>query len=136
MRYLLDTNICIYLIKKQFPDIIPRLLQVGFDKVAISSITIAELEYGVANSSKSQQAQLALLQFIIPFEIIDFTVDAASWYGRIRKELKTKGLPIGAMDMLIAAIALANDLSLVTNNEREFRRIAGLKIENWASPGA
>jgi tRNA(fMet)-specific endonuclease VapC len=131
VKYLLDTNICIYLIKKQYPEVITRLLKVGFDTIGISTITIAELEYGVANSSRSTEAQSALLEFILPFEILDFTYAAASVYGKIRKELKTKGLPISDMDMLIAAVALANELIVVTNNEKEFRRISGLKIENW-----
>lgn len=131
MKYLLDTNICIYLIKKQYPEIISRLLRVGFDKIGISTITIAELEYGVANSNHFMEAHAALLEFILPFEILDFNYGAASFYGKIRKELKDKGQPISDMDMLIASIAMANDLIVVTNNEKEFKRISGLNIENW-----
>jgi tRNA(fMet)-specific endonuclease VapC len=131
MKYLLDTNICIYLIKKQYPEIISRLLRVGFDKIGISIITIAELEYGVANSNHFMEAHTALLEFILPFEILDFNYGAASFYGKIRKELKDKGQPISDMDMLIASIAMANELIVVTNNEKEFKRISGLKIENW-----
>ena len=129
MKYLLDTNICIYLIKKQYPEILSKLLRVGFDKIAISTITLAELEYGVKNSTR--RVQTALLEFILPFEILDFDYSAASCYGKIRKELKDKGQPISDMDMLIASIVIANELILVTNNEKEFRRISGLKIENW-----
>ena len=99
MKYLLDTNICIYLIKKQYPEIISRLLRVGFDKIGISTITIAELEYGVANSNHFMEAHAALLEFILPFEILDFNYGAASFYGKIRKELKDKGQPISDMDM-------------------------------------
>jgi len=131
MKYLLDTNICIYLIKKQYPEILSKLLKVGFDKIGISTITLAELEFGVANSTRSVEAQTALLEFILPFEVLDFGYNAASFYGRIRKELKDKGQPISDMDMLIAAIAMANELIVVTNNEKEFKRITGLKIENW-----
>ncbi len=131
MKYLLDTNICIYLIKKQYPKILSKLLKVGFARIGISTITLAELEYGAANSSRSAEAQAALLGFILPFEILDFSYNAASFYGRIRKELKDKGQPISDMDMLIAAVAMANELIAVTNNEEEFRRISGLKIENW-----
>jgi tRNA(fMet)-specific endonuclease VapC len=131
VKYLLDTNICIYLIKKQHPEIVSKLLKVGFDRIGISTITLAELEFGVANSSRSIEAQTALLEFILPFEILDFTYNAASFYGRIRKELKDKGQPIGDMDMLIAAVAMANELIIVTNNEKEFRRISGLKVDNW-----
>jgi tRNA(fMet)-specific endonuclease VapC len=131
MKYLLDTNICIYLIKRQYPEILSKLLRVGFDKIGISTITLAELEYGVANSNRSFEAQTALLEFILPFEILDFNYTAASFYGKIRKELKDKGRPISDMDMLIASIAMANELIVVTNNEKEFKRISELKIENW-----
>ena len=131
MKYLLDTNICIYLIKKQFPEILSKLLKVGFDRIAISTITVAELEYGVCNSSRSVEAQTALLEIILPFTILDFSYNAASVYGRIRKELKAKEQPISDMDMLIASVAMANELIVATNNEKEFRRISGLKIENW-----
>ena len=131
MKYLLDTNICIYLIKKQYPEILSKLLRVGFGKIGISTITLAELEYGVANSNRTFEVQTALLEFILPFEILDFNYSAASFYGKIRKELKDKGRPISDMDMLIAAVAMANGLIIVTNNEKEFRRISGLKIENW-----
>jgi tRNA(fMet)-specific endonuclease VapC len=131
VKYLLDTNICIYLIKKQYPEILSKLLRVGFDRISISTITLAELEFGVANSARSAEAQAALLEFILPFEILDFGYNAASFYGRIRKELKDKGQPISDMDMLIAAVAMANERAVVTNNEREFRRISGLKVENW-----
>ena len=131
MKYLLDTNICIYLIKKQYPEILSKLLRVGFGKIGISTITLAELEYGVANSNRTFEVQTALLEFILPFEILDFNYTAASFYGKIRKELKDKGQPISDMDMLIASIAMANDLVIVTNNEKEFKRISGLKIENW-----
>jgi Predicted nucleic acid-binding protein, contains PIN domain len=131
VKYLLDTNICIYLIKKQYPEILSKLLRVGFGKIGISTITLAELEYGVANSNRTFEVQTALLEFILPFEILDFNYTAASFYGKIRKELKDKGQPISDMDMLIASIAMANDLVIVTNNEKEFKRISGLKIENW-----
>lgn len=131
MKYLLDTNICIYLIKNQYPEVLSKLLRVGFDKIGISTITLAELEYGVANSNRTFEVQTALLEFILPFEILDFNYSAASFYGKIRKELKDKGQPISDMDMLIASIAMANELIMVTNNEKEFKRISGLKIENW-----
>ncbi|MFA6572006.1 MAG: type II toxin-antitoxin system VapC family toxin [Bacteroidota bacterium] len=133
MKYLLDTNICIYIIKKQYPEVLSKLTSVGFSKISISTITIAELEYGVANSQKSMEAQTALLEFLMPFDTLDFNSAAASYYGRIRKELKDKATPISDMDMLIAAIAMANELTLVTNNEKEFKRISGLKVENWKS---
>jgi len=131
MKYLLDTNICIYLIKKKSPEIIHKLDKVGFENVFLSTITLAELEYGVANSNRPQEAQVALLEFSIPFSVLDFTSSAAHCYGRIRKKLKDKGQPIGEMDMLIASIAMANNLTLVTNNEKEFIRISDLCVVNW-----
>jgi tRNA(fMet)-specific endonuclease VapC len=131
VKFLLDTNICIYIIKKQHPEVITRLIKVGFTKIAISTITIAELEYGVSNSQRPFEAQTALLEFLMPFETLDFNSSAASCYGKIRKELKDKGTPVSDMDMLIASVAMTNELILVTNNEREFKRISGLKIENW-----
>ena len=134
MKYLLDTNICIYIIKRKYPEILSHLLKVGFKNIAISTITVAELEYGVANSTRSFEAQSALMEFILPFEILDFTSTAASFYGRIRKELFQKGTPISDMDMLISATALAHNLIVVTNNENEFRRISSLKVENWKNP--
>jgi tRNA(fMet)-specific endonuclease VapC len=129
MKYILDTNICIYIIKNKFVSIASKINQIGFDEIAVSSITIAELEYGVANSSQSEKSKEALLQFLLPFEILDFDPESAMYYGKIRKDLK-KNL-IGTMDMLIASIAMANNLIVVTNNEKEFKRIPGLKIENW-----
>ena len=133
MKYLLDTNICIYIIKKQYPEVVAKLVKTGFENIAISSITLAEMEFGAANSNRSFEAQAALLEFILPFEILDFNSDAASCYGKIRKELKDKGQPISDMDLLIASIAMTNNLTLVTNNEKEFRRIPELKVENWKS---
>jgi len=131
MKYLLDTNICIYLIKRNSPEIIHKLDKVSFENIFLSTITIAELEYGVANSNRTQEAQVALLEFCIPFTVLDFTSSAAHCYGRIRKELKDKGQPIGEMDMFIASIAMANNLTLVTNNEKEFNRISDLRVDNW-----
>lgn len=131
MKYLLDTNICIYLIKRKSPEIIHELEKVGFENVYLSTITVAELEYGVANSCRQQEAQVALLEFMLSFTVLDFTQSSANCYGRIRKELKDKGEPIGEMDMLIASIALANNLTIVTNNEREFTRISNLHVTNW-----
>ncbi|MGE5671195.1 MAG: type II toxin-antitoxin system VapC family toxin [Fibrobacterota bacterium] len=100
MKYLLDTNICIYLIKRKSPEIIHELEKVGFENVYLSTITVAELEYGVANSCRQQEAQIALLEFILSFTVLDFTQSSANCYGRIRKEVKDKGEPIGEMDSL------------------------------------
>ncbi len=131
MMYLLDTNICIYIIKNQYLEIINKLDKVGIDKIGVSSVTIAEMEYGIAKSLKPKEAEAKLYEFLVPFEIYDFTISSARYYGRIRAELTKFGTPIGPMDMLIASIALSNEMTLVTNNVKEFERIRNLKIENW-----
>jgi len=132
MKYLLDTNICIYIIKKQPVSVIHRLTQTSIDDIAISVITYSELEYGVSKSQHQTRNKIALMQFLAPFTILPFNELAAENYGEIRADLENKGKPIGNMDLLIAAHALAADLVLVTNNQNEFDRIPGLKIENWS----
>jgi len=132
MRYLFDTNICIYILKRRYLGILDRITEVGPANVAVSSITIAEMEYGIAKSSKAAEAEARLYAFLLPFTIVDFDVKAARQHGRIRRDLCKVGTPIGVMDMLISAIAIANDMTLVTNNVREFERVGGLRLENWA----
>jgi tRNA(fMet)-specific endonuclease VapC len=131
MRYLLDTNICIYIIRHHPPQVIDRLKACGIGDVAISSITLAELEYGVAKSSRPEQNREALLNFAAPLEIIPFDDQASVHYGEIRAGLERSGQPIGAMDLLIAAHARSIPLTLATNNTREFARIPRLLVENW-----
>lgn len=132
MKYLLDTNICIYIIKNKPEKVKKRLMQIPEGDIALSSITVAELYYGVEKSSKHEQNMIALLQFLMPFKIYDFTSKEALIYGKLRTELERKGKLIGAMDLLIGSIAVSNELILVTNNEKEFKRIKSLRIENWA----
>jgi len=132
MKYILDTNICIYLIKKKPVTVLNRLFKVKINEVGISSITLSELEYGVTKSSYPDKNRVALLEFASFFEIYDCDAGAAREYGIIRADLDRKGKVIGAMDMLIAAQAISLNFVLVTNNEKEFKRIPGLKIENWA----
>lgn len=131
MKYLLDTNICIYIIKQQPQQVIGRLRTLDVSDVGVSAITVAELQYGAAKSAFPDRNRLALAGFLAPLEILDFTAAFADTYGRIRADLERSGTPIGAYDLLIAAQALAGGLTLVTNNEREFRRIPGLAVENW-----
>jgi tRNA(fMet)-specific endonuclease VapC len=131
MRALLDTNICIYLIKKKPPAVLKKFKTFQINDLGISSITLAELEFGVYNSSYPDQNQEALNQFLIPLEIALFDDRAAIEYGRIRAYLQRRGLPIGSMDLLIAAQAKSLAVPLVTNNLREFKRIPGLLLENW-----
>ncbi len=132
MKVMLDTNICIYLIKQKPVSVLGHFEKYALGEVGISSITVAELQFGVSNSQKPRQNQSALDLFLAPLEIMDFDARAAQVYGRIRAHLKQNGTPIGAYDMLIAAHAQSLDVTLVTNNLREFSRIPNLRLENWA----
>ena len=132
MRYILDTNICIYIIKKKPAQVVEKFKDLPLGSVGISTITLAELAFGVKKSAQAEKNQLALNQFLIPLEIIDFDANAALEYGRVRTELDRKGTPIGPLDTLIAAHAKSLELTLVTNNEKEFSRVSGLSFENWA----
>ncbi|MFO1522477.1 MAG: type II toxin-antitoxin system VapC family toxin [Kiritimatiellia bacterium] len=131
MRYLLDTNTCIYIIKRSPARVFYRfrLLKVG--DVGISAITFCELQFGVANSAHPEQNQLALTEFLAPLEVLDFPAGAAPLYGKIRTRLQRAGTPIVNYDLLIAAHALQQGLVLVTNNTKEFKRVPGLRMENW-----
>lgn len=131
LTYLLDTDICIYGRGLQ-PTVVARLEQVDESDAAISVVTYGELLYGCAKSSAPQQALLRLNLFISRIQALPLPAEAAPVYGRIRNELERQGKRIGPNDLWIASHALASDLTLVTNNEREFRCIHGLKIENWA----
>lgn len=131
MKIMLDTNTCIYLIKKKSPKIISHLKKQAIGEVGISSITFAELCYGVAKSEHIQRNQEALHEFVLPLEIADFDEKAAEVYGNVRANLENAGTPIGSMDMLIGSHALSLGATLVTNNIREFTRIKGLKVTDW-----
>jgi tRNA(fMet)-specific endonuclease VapC len=132
MKYLLDTNICIYIIKKRPASVLKKFESLSLGDVAISSITLAELYYGIMKSSNPRKNQEALDKFLIPLEILDFDYAATIEYGKIRADLEKKGTPIGPLDTLIASHAKSLKLTLVTNNEKEFERIPDLKIENWS----
>lgn len=132
IEYLLDTNICIYLIKKKSAALINRLQQTEPASVGLSTIVLSELEYGVEKSQRVGQNRIALAQFVAPLEIVDYDGRAAREYGRLRCTLEREGQPIGPLDQLIAAHALALGCTLVTNNEREFKRVERLQVENWA----
>jgi tRNA(fMet)-specific endonuclease VapC len=131
MLYLLDTNICIYIIKKKPLYVLEKFKKTPLGEIGISSITLAELEYGISKSADPGRNRIALNQFIIPLEIIDFNISASVEYGSVRAKLETQGKVIGPLDTLIAAHAKSMNLILVTNNESEFRRVEGLKVENW-----
>jgi len=132
IRHLLDTNVCIELIRgRSSATFLARLRRRKIGSVGISAITLAELQFGVARSSDPDRNRIALAEFVAPLSIVPFDDSAASAYGRLRAELQRTGRPIGPMDMLIAAQALSLNATLVTNNEREFRRVVGLRVENW-----
>jgi len=133
MRYMLDTDACIALIKRKPGSVIRRLSALAPGDAGISAITLAELRYGVMKSAAVERNAAALGEFLLPLEIADFGVAAADIYGRVRAGLEKAGTPIGPLDTQIGAHALSLGAVLVTNNVREFRRIAGLKIENWMS---
>lgn len=133
MIYMLDTNICIYIIKNSPRSVIEKFHSLQMGDIGISSITLAELEYGVAKSAHTVKNQEALTKFIFPLDICDFDSKAAEIYGNIRVNLEKKGKSIGSMDMLIAAHAISLDVRLITNNEKEFNRIKHLQLENWVN---
>lgn len=132
MKYLLDTDICIYLIKKKPDSVLKKLSGLATSDVGLTVVSVFELQFGVENSQYRQQSQKALNHFLESIhEILPIDRQVANCAAQIRAELKLKGRPIGPYDVLIAAAALSNDLILVSNNVREFERIAGLKLENW-----
>lgn len=131
MKLMLDTNICIYIIKQQPVAVLKRFLEYQIGDIGISSITLSELRYGVAKSAHREKNAKALDEFITPLEIVSFDEEAAHVYGEIRATLEKAGTPIGAMDMLIAAHAASLRIPLVTNNAREFERITSLKVVDW-----
>jgi len=131
MRYLLDTNICIYLIKKRPSEVLERFRQHSPQDVAISAITLFELQYGVEKSQYRQRSENALARFLLPLNLIDLDHSSAIEAATIRAQLEKKGIPIGPYDLLIAGLARSRDMTLVTNNTKEFERIVNLRLENW-----
>jgi len=131
MKILLDTDICIYAINRKQPEILERVRDYQIGEVGISSITYAELRFGVENSNRIDDNIERLERFVLPLEIIPFNAEAGRQYGRIRTDLKRAGCPIGSNDLLIAAHALSLAATLVTNNTREFERVVGLRVEQW-----
>lgn len=130
MTYLLDTNICIYIINAKPAQVLYRFREENLGVIALSSVSAAELAYGVIKSG-SERNQRALEMFLSPLEILPFEEKAIWEYGRVRSGLEQIGQPIGALDTMIAAHALSIDAILVTNNTREFSRVHGLRLENW-----
>jgi len=135
MKYLLDTNICIYIIRQKPPQVLRKFFSHSPGDIGISVITVAELQHGVYKSSRPEQSAQALAQFLLPLTVMDFTSEAAEVYGKIRASLEKQGMPIGPLDLFIAAHALQLNLTMVTNNVGEFSRVPELRVENWAEAG-
>lgn len=133
MRYMLDTNVCIYAIKKKPAEVLERLKTNLERGLCISAITLAELEHGVKKSTYPEKNELALMQFLSVLTVLPFDDMASVEYGKICAYLQKQGTPIGVMDMLIAAHAKAEGMILVTNNVREFERVPDLTVENWSA---
>jgi len=131
MKYLLDTNACIRYINGRSPELRAKLSSMPRRDVAVSTITKAEMFYGSARSQTPQRSREKQIEFLTTLITLPFDDMAAIAYGPLRADLERNGTPIGQYDMLIAAVALANDLILVTHNVGEFGRIIGLKIEDW-----
>ncbi len=133
MNFLIDTNICIYIMNNRPPEAVQRFRDSKVGDVGISSITVSELQYGVSKSTRKKENKQRLEEFLIPFEILPYDEIASKHYGEIRAQLEKRGVVIGPLDLLIAAHAMSRDLVLVTNNEKEFKRIKTLKVENWVA---
>lgn len=130
--YLIDTNICIYAIKKQPPIVLENIKRKSKKGIFISSLTIAELEYGIENSVKKESNAVALLKFLSLFKVLCFDDSDAIDYGKLKYGLRKRGRLIGPIDMLLAAQAINKDLIFVTNNVEEFSRVEGLRLEDWS----
>lgn len=133
MTFMIDTNVCIHLLNRStgYKNIISKINGKPYEQVVISSITLAELKYGIAKSVKKESNRTKLEFFLFHFECLPFDAETTTCYGIIRSQLETRGTPIGPLDMLIAAHALSLSATIVTNNVREFERVDGLAIENW-----
>ena len=131
MKVMLDTNTCIAIIKRKLQQVLRRFNAYKVGEIGISSVTLAELEFGVAKSLHQEKNRAALDEFVLPLEIAGFDHEAASVYGRVRAMLEKKGTPIGSLDTMIGAHALALGVILVTNNTREFSRVKGLTVVDW-----
>jgi tRNA(fMet)-specific endonuclease VapC len=131
---MLDTNICVDLLRGRRRMKADRLKESDLDSVCVSVITLAELLYGAFKSRDPSSNERAVIDFCAAIDVAPFNGQAAAAYGRLRTDLERVGSPIGPLDTLIASHALALDLTVVTDNESEFRRVAGLRVENWLAP--
>jgi len=133
VKWMLDTDTCIAIIKGKSASVLKKLRGKSVGQVGISSITFAELAFGAAKSTRRDEAQAALTEFLLALEVASFDSAAAESYGELRASLEKRGTPMGPLDTLIAAHAVALDAVLVTHNTREFRRIDTLRVEDWTS---
>jgi tRNA(fMet)-specific endonuclease VapC len=131
LTHLLDTNICVAVIRMRSPRVLAQLQKMTPGSVGVSIITVSELQFGAAKSQNPLRNRSALEQFLLPLEILDYDSAAASAYGEVRARLEKIGTPIGPLDTLIAAHARSLNVTVVTNNVSEFRRVPGLKVEDW-----
>ena len=129
--YLLDTNICIYLMKNTYPVLTERVLSCNPSDLLVSSVTVFELEYSAAKSNWGDKTRQKLAMCLSPFTIIPFTTDDAVTAGRIRGYLDKQGMPIGPYDIQIAAQGLSREVTMITHNTNEFGRVPGLKLDDW-----
>ena len=134
MKYLLDTNICVFVIRRKSTGVVARLEQHAAEEIGISAVTLGELRYGADKSERPAQNHAALDAFLVPLMTVDFDADAADFYGKVRAELERRGTPIGPLDTMIAAHAICLGIPLVTNNTAEFSRVPGLQLEDWTLP--
>ncbi len=132
MKYLLDTNICVFVIRAKLPLVLQRFQQHLPDELVISSVTLAELRYGADKSHDPVKNHSALDAFLAPIQIVVFDAECADYYGKVRSDLERRGVPIGPLDTMIAAHTLRLQVPLVTNNTVEFSRVPGLILEDWS----
>ena len=134
MKYLIDTNICIFIINQRPAEVRQRLEKLEIGDVGVSAVTVSELQYGVAKSRDRERNQAALDKFLLPLEVLPYEDSAARRYGYLRRHLEKQGTPIGPLDLMIAAHALAINTIVVTNNTAEFERVPDLPVEDWTVP--
>jgi tRNA(fMet)-specific endonuclease VapC len=132
VKYLLDTNICVFVIRGKSPLVLQRFRQQLPDDLGVSTITLAELRYGAEKSNDPVRNHAALNSFLAPMQILTFDAECADYYGKVRSDLERRGVPIGPLDTMIAAQSLRLNVPLVTNNTGEFSRVPGLKLEDWS----
>lgn len=134
MRFLLDTNACVDYLTGRYPAVVERIQAASPDDLCVTSVVVAELRYGADHSARRRTNHARIDAFLEEIQCLDFDLRAAATYGQLRARLEAQGAPIGPNDMLIAAQALSRGLTVVTDNVGEFRRVSGLKVQNWRLP--